>query len=70
MAVDYTGKQELSNERAILPEKFDKRHPEQEDPMVERVRRMIESNKGKSISVFLNPDDVTKAHFRVDDRFF
>lgn len=70
VAVDYTGKQELSNERAMPHERFDKNHPEMEDPMVERVKRLIESSKGKSISVFLNPDDVTKAHFRVDDRFF
>ena len=73
VGVDYTGTHQLSNERAVEPEPFsiNPHHgPRQEDDMVERVRRLIESNPGKSISVFLNPEDVTKAHFRVDDRFF
>jgi hypothetical protein len=73
VGVDYTGTHQLSNERAIEHEPFSQNPnlgPRQEDDMVERVRRLIESNPGKSISVFLNPEDVTKAHFRVDDRFF
>lgn len=70
VSIDYTGQHQLSQERANQTQKFDKKLSEDEDPMVERVKRMIESNPGKSISVFLNPDDVSKAHFRVDDRFF
>ncbi|KAK7881019.1 hypothetical protein WMY93_030608 [Mugilogobius chulae] len=29
-----------------------------------------DGNPGKSISVFINPDDVTRPHFRIDDKFF
>jgi len=70
IGVDYTGTQQLSNDRAVAPTPFSKKNVEREPEMVEKVKRLIETNKGKSISVFLNPEDVTKAHFRVDDNFF
>ena len=34
-----------------------------------RVKRMVAENKGSSISVFINPNDVSRAHFRVGDKF-
>ena len=45
-------------------------HVEQsQESLAERVKRMVAENKGSSISVFINPNDVSRAHFRVGDKF-
>ncbi|XP_061619789.1 transmembrane protein 102 isoform X2 [Phyllopteryx taeniolatus] len=41
-----------------------------EDGLARRLRRLVTENPGKSISVFLDPDDVTRPHFRIDDKFY
>nr|XP_002129660.1 protein MB21D2 [Ciona intestinalis] len=42
----------------------------QELDLAEKMRRLVDSNPGKSISVFLNPDDNSQPHFRIDGKFF
>ncbi|XP_031440637.1 transmembrane protein 102 [Clupea harengus] len=42
----------------------------QDDKLAQRLQQLVTENPGKSISVFLNPDDVTRPHFRIDDKFF
>ncbi|KAI7814354.1 transmembrane protein 102 [Triplophysa rosa] len=42
----------------------------QDDRLAQRLQQLVTENPGKSISVFLNPDDVTRPHFRIDDKFF
>ncbi|XP_043932953.1 protein MB21D2-like [Protopterus annectens] len=38
--------------------------------LAKKIQQLVTENQGKSISVFLNPDDVTRPHFRIDDKFF
>lgn len=42
---------------------------ESQESLADRVKKMVQQNKGSSISVFINPNDVTRAHFRVDEKF-
>ncbi|XP_055501784.1 nucleotidyltransferase MB21D2-like [Leucoraja erinacea] len=42
----------------------------QEDHLAKKLQQLVTENPGKSISVFINPDDVTRPHFRIDDKFF
>ncbi|XP_078064839.1 nucleotidyltransferase MB21D2-like [Mustelus asterias] len=42
----------------------------QDDSLARKLQQLVTENQGKSISVFLNPDDVSKPHFRIDDKFF
>ncbi|XP_067828175.1 nucleotidyltransferase MB21D2-like [Heptranchias perlo] len=42
----------------------------QDDSLARKLQQLVTENPGKSISVFLNPDDVSKPHFRIDDKFF
>ncbi|XP_028856398.1 transmembrane protein 102 [Denticeps clupeoides] len=42
----------------------------QNDRLAQRLQQLVTENPGKSISVFLNPDDVTRPHFRIDDKFY
>ncbi|XP_030636153.1 transmembrane protein 102 [Chanos chanos] len=42
----------------------------QEDRLAQRLQQLVTENPGKSISVFLNPDDVSRPHFRIDDKFY
>ncbi|XP_059831025.1 nucleotidyltransferase MB21D2-like [Hypanus sabinus] len=42
----------------------------QDDGLAHKLQQLVTENQGKSISVFLNPDDVSKPHFRIDDKFF
>ncbi|CAN0294082.1 nucleotidyltransferase MB21D2-like isoform X2 [Lethenteron reissneri] len=42
----------------------------QDDRLAKKLQQLVTENPGKSISVFINPDDVTKPHFRIDDKFF
>ncbi|RXM94352.1 Protein MB21D2 [Acipenser ruthenus] len=42
----------------------------QEDRMARRLQQLVTENPGKSISVFLNPEDVSRPHFRIDDKFY
>ncbi|XP_060730763.1 transmembrane protein 102 [Tachysurus vachellii] len=42
----------------------------QDDRLAQRLQQLVTENPGKSISVFLNPDDVTRPHFRIDDKFY
>ncbi|XP_051900543.1 nucleotidyltransferase MB21D2-like [Pristis pectinata] len=42
----------------------------QDDGLARKLQQLVTENQGKSISVFLNPDDVSKPHFRIDDKFF
>lgn len=44
--------------------------PPQDDKLAQRLQQLVTENPGKSISVFLNPDDVTRPHFRIDDKFY
>lgn len=41
-----------------------------EDRLAQRLQQLVTENPGKSISVFLNPDDVSRPHFRIDDKFY
>uniref|UniRef100_UPI00398EFC32 nucleotidyltransferase MB21D2-like isoform X2 n=1 Tax=Pristiophorus japonicus TaxID=55135 RepID=UPI00398EFC32 len=41
-----------------------------DDSLARKLQQLVTENQGKSISVFLNPDDVSKPHFRIDDKFF
>ncbi|XP_048885273.1 transmembrane protein 102 isoform X1 [Brienomyrus brachyistius] len=45
-------------------------HVPQDDRLAQRLQQLVTENPGKSISVFLNPDDVTRPHFRIDDKFY
>ncbi|KAL4631112.1 protein MB21D2-like isoform X3 [Arapaima gigas] len=45
-------------------------HTPQDDRLAQRLQQLVTENPGKSISVFLNPDDVTRPHFRIDDKFY
>jgi len=47
----------------------DTRTEQSQESLAERVKRMVAENKGSSISVFINPNDVSRAHFRVGDKF-
>ena len=47
----------------------DTRTEQSQESLAERVKRMVAENKGSSISVFINPNDVSRAHFRVDEKF-
>ncbi|XP_064408837.1 nucleotidyltransferase MB21D2 [Latimeria chalumnae] len=38
--------------------------------LAKKLQQLVTENPGKSISVFLNPHDVSKPHFRIDDKFF
>ena len=38
--------------------------------LAEKIRRLVDSNPGKSISVLLNPDNSSTSHIRIDDKFF
>ncbi|XP_026884722.2 transmembrane protein 102 [Electrophorus electricus] len=42
----------------------------QDERLAQRLQQLVTENPGKSISVFLNPDDVTRPHFRIDDKFY
>ncbi|XP_052001190.1 fibroblast growth factor 11a isoform X1 [Xyrauchen texanus] len=42
----------------------------QDDRLAQQLQQLVTENPGKSISVFLNPDDVTRPHFRIDDKFY
>ncbi|XP_042201493.1 protein MB21D2-like [Callorhinchus milii] len=42
----------------------------QDDSLARKLQQLVTENPGKSISVFLNPEDVSKPHFRIDDKFF
>jgi len=42
----------------------------QEQDLAQKMQKLVESNPGKSISVFINPDDTSKPHFRIDGKFF
>ncbi|XP_043558541.1 protein MB21D2-like isoform X2 [Chiloscyllium plagiosum] len=46
----------------------DNRQPD--DRLAKKLQQLVTENPGKSISVFINPDDVTRPHFRIDDKFF
>uniref|UniRef100_A0A4W3GDJ4 Mab-21 domain containing 2 n=1 Tax=Callorhinchus milii TaxID=7868 RepID=A0A4W3GDJ4_CALMI len=46
----------------------DGRQPD--DRLAKKLQQLVTENPGKSISVFINPDDVTRPHFRIDDKFF
>ena len=41
-----------------------------DDRLAKKPQQLVTENPWKSISVFLNPDDVTRPHFRIDDKFF
>uniref|UniRef100_A0A8C2NPI9 Nucleotidyltransferase MB21D2 n=1 Tax=Capra hircus TaxID=9925 RepID=A0A8C2NPI9_CAPHI len=41
-----------------------------DDRLARKLQQLVTENPGKSISVFINPDDVTRPHFRIDDKFF
>lgn len=41
-----------------------------DDRLAKKLQQLVTENPGKSISVFINPDDVTRPHFRIDDKFF
>ncbi|XP_021442891.1 protein MB21D2 isoform X3 [Oncorhynchus mykiss] len=41
-----------------------------DDRLAKKLQQLVMENPGKSISVFINPDDVTRPHFRIDDKFF
>ncbi|KAJ8389292.1 hypothetical protein AAFF_G00121570 [Aldrovandia affinis] len=45
-------------------------HACQDDHLAHRLQQLVTENPGKSISVFLNPDDITRPHFRIDDKFY
>nr|XP_006627426.1 PREDICTED: transmembrane protein 102 [Lepisosteus oculatus]XP_015196069.1 PREDICTED: transmembrane protein 102 [Lepisosteus oculatus]XP_015196070.1 PREDICTED: transmembrane protein 102 [Lepisosteus oculatus]XP_015196071.1 PREDICTED: transmembrane protein 102 [Lepisosteus oculatus]XP_015196072.1 PREDICTED: transmembrane protein 102 [Lepisosteus oculatus]XP_015196073.1 PREDICTED: transmembrane protein 102 [Lepisosteus oculatus] len=47
-------------------------HPAQpeDDRLARRLQQLVTENPGKSISVFLNPEDVSRPHFRIDDKFY
>jgi len=38
--------------------------------LAEKIRRLVDSNPGKSISVRLDPDNTSTSHIRIDDKFF
>ena len=38
--------------------------------LAEKIRRLVDSNPGKSISVLLNPENSSTSHIRIDDKFF
>ena len=40
-----------------------------DDCSAEKLQQLVTENLGKSISVFINRDDVTRPHFRIDDKF-
>lgn len=42
----------------------------QEMDIVEKMRKLVDENPGKSISVFLNPEDGSTPHFRIDGKFY
>nr|XP_039250003.1 protein MB21D2-like [Styela clava] len=42
----------------------------QEMDIAERMRKLVDENPGKSISVFLNPEDGSTPHFRIDGKFY
>ncbi|XP_029435282.1 transmembrane protein 102 [Rhinatrema bivittatum] len=42
----------------------------EEGRFAEKVQQLVTENQGKSISVYLSPEDVSKSHFRVDQKFF
>ncbi|XP_026883559.2 protein MB21D2 [Electrophorus electricus] len=44
--------------------------PAPDDRLAKKLQQLVTENPGKSISVFINPDDVTRPHFRIDDKFF
>ncbi|XP_076837929.1 nucleotidyltransferase MB21D2 isoform X1 [Brachyhypopomus gauderio] len=41
-----------------------------DDRLAKKLQQLVTENPGKSISVFINPDDVSRPHFRIDDKFF
>ncbi|MBN3303042.1 M21D2 protein, partial [Amia calva] len=41
-----------------------------DDRLARRLQQLVTENPGKSISVFLNPEDVSRPHFRIDDKFY
>ncbi|KAK7158657.1 hypothetical protein R3I94_005102 [Phoxinus phoxinus] len=45
-------------------------HQQPDDRLAKKLQQLVTENPGKSISVFINPDDVTRPHFRIDDKFF
>ncbi|XP_056600335.1 LOW QUALITY PROTEIN: nucleotidyltransferase MB21D2 [Triplophysa dalaica] len=45
-------------------------HQQHDDRLAKKLQQLVTENPGKSISVFINPDDVTRPHFRIDDKFF
>jgi hypothetical protein len=63
--IDSTGQALYSHVRS--PD--DPRKEQNQESLAERVKRMVAENKGSSISVFINPNDVSRAHFRVDSKF-
>lgn len=58
--IDSTGQALYSHVRS--PD--DPRQEMNQESLAERVKRMVAENKGSSISVFINPNDVSRAHFR------
>ncbi|CAG5077587.1 Oidioi.mRNA.OKI2018_I69.PAR.g8762.t1.cds [Oikopleura dioica] len=62
--IDSTGQALYSHVRVNDPQV-----EESQESLAERVKKMVQQNKGSSISVFINPNDVTRAHFRVDEKF-
>uniref|UniRef100_A0A8C4SKW0 Transmembrane protein 102 n=1 Tax=Erpetoichthys calabaricus TaxID=27687 RepID=A0A8C4SKW0_ERPCA len=44
--------------------------PAEDDRLAKRLQQLVTENPGKSISVFLNPEDVSRPHFRIDDKFY
>ncbi|XP_069071686.1 transmembrane protein 102 [Pleurodeles waltl] len=42
----------------------------EENGLARKIKQLVTENQGKSISVYLNPDDVTRPHFRINDKFF
>lgn len=45
-------------------------HQQPDDRLAKKLQQLVTENPGKSISVFINPDDVSRPHFRIDDKFF
>ncbi|XP_030042775.1 transmembrane protein 102 [Microcaecilia unicolor] len=43
---------------------------EEKSRLAEKIQQLVTENQGKSISVYLNPEDVSKPHFRVNQKFF
>uniref|UniRef100_H2ZGU3 Mab-21-like HhH/H2TH-like domain-containing protein n=1 Tax=Ciona savignyi TaxID=51511 RepID=H2ZGU3_CIOSA len=60
----------ISSSANGAPQSNVKQNSRQELDLAEKMRRLVDSNPGKSISVFINPDDHSQPHFRIDGKFF